>query len=239
MTLIWQLDIATITDSGSEPFEDSKETEIPQPLPIAPSPIPPLDNPYLIVRQAHTPVTIDTESELEEAPSETEEFEASEPSNTMITSPYSTTSSDSTTPLSFDHPLAQTLPTSTRVSYYRSTARMTVRTQLTLSMDTESELEEAPSETEEFEASEPSNTRITSPYSTNSSDSTNRYPLITYLLRHHLPRPEFHTTVVPHLVKDIEDESLDSTTERKSLEEEGLSLEDEGPGLEKKEEAAP
>nr|GFD34690.1 hypothetical protein [Tanacetum cinerariifolium] len=51
------------------------ETEIPQPLPIAPSPVSPSDDPYLIVRQAHTPATIDTESELEEAPLEMEEFQ--------------------------------------------------------------------------------------------------------------------------------------------------------------------
>nr|GEY42918.1 hypothetical protein [Tanacetum cinerariifolium] len=72
-------------------------TEIPQPLPIAPSPIPPSDDAYLIVRQAHTPVNIDTESEPKEAPLETEEFEASKPSDTRITSSHSTTSSDFTT----------------------------------------------------------------------------------------------------------------------------------------------
>ncbi|GKC43294.1 hypothetical protein Tco_1061016, partial [Tanacetum coccineum] len=111
------------------------------------------------------PATIDTESEPDEAPSETkefqslaakttpppsyhtlissdstpvsplidEEFEAFEPSNTRITSSYSIAPSDSTTPLSHDHPLTQTSPTPTRVSYYRSTARMAVRTQPTLS----------------------------------------------------------------------------------------------------------
>nr|GEV31777.1 hypothetical protein [Tanacetum cinerariifolium] len=42
--------LATITDSECEPFEDSREIEIPQPLPIAPSPIPPSDDPYLIYR---------------------------------------------------------------------------------------------------------------------------------------------------------------------------------------------
>ncbi|GKG05072.1 hypothetical protein Tco_0315459, partial [Tanacetum coccineum] len=88
---------------------------------------------YLIVRQTHTPATIDTESEPEEAPLETEEFEASEPSDTRITSPHSTAPSDSTTPLSPDHPLAQTSPAPTRASYYHSTARMVVRTQPTLS----------------------------------------------------------------------------------------------------------
>ncbi|GJX08376.1 hypothetical protein Tco_0196308 [Tanacetum coccineum] len=54
--------------------EDLRETEIPQPLPSAPSLAPPSDDPYLIVRQTHTPTTIDIESEPEEAPSKTWEF---------------------------------------------------------------------------------------------------------------------------------------------------------------------
>ncbi|GJY59062.1 hypothetical protein Tco_0458954 [Tanacetum coccineum] len=70
------------------------------------SPVPPSDDPYLIVSQAHTPANIDTESEPEEAPSETKEFEASEPSNTRITSPYSTAPSDSITLLSPDQLLS-------------------------------------------------------------------------------------------------------------------------------------
>ncbi|GJZ72839.1 hypothetical protein Tco_0636985 [Tanacetum coccineum] len=60
--------LATITDFESEPFEDFRETEIPQPLPIASSPVPPSDDPYLIVGQAHTPAAVDIESEPEEAP---------------------------------------------------------------------------------------------------------------------------------------------------------------------------
>ncbi|GJZ63088.1 hypothetical protein Tco_0619509 [Tanacetum coccineum] len=131
---------ATIMDSESEPFEDSRESEIPQPLPSASSPVSPSDNPYLIVRQAYTLAVMDTESEPEEAPSETEEFqplaarttppsldytptssnltpispltdeelETSEPSDTRFTSSHSTSSSNSTTPLSPDHPLTQT-----------------------------------------------------------------------------------------------------------------------------------
>ncbi|GKG09876.1 hypothetical protein Tco_0338622 [Tanacetum coccineum] len=55
----------------SGPLEDLKETEIPQPLPSAPSLVPPSDDLYLIVRQTHTPVIIDTKYEPEEAPSET------------------------------------------------------------------------------------------------------------------------------------------------------------------------
>nr|GEZ42812.1 hypothetical protein [Tanacetum cinerariifolium] len=51
-----------------------------------------------------------------------EEFEASEPSDTRITSSHSTTSSYSTIPLSPDHPHASTSPAPTRVSYYHSSA---------------------------------------------------------------------------------------------------------------------
>ncbi|GKC58760.1 hypothetical protein Tco_1086358, partial [Tanacetum coccineum] len=91
-------------DTKSEPVKDLRETE------------------------AHIPTAIDTESEPEEAPSETEEFEASNPSDTKITSLHSSASSDSTEPLSPDHPLTQTSPTltPTRVSFHRRTARMTL-----------------------------------------------------------------------------------------------------------------
>ncbi|GJS52405.1 uncharacterized protein Tco_0625767 [Tanacetum coccineum] len=140
----------TITDSESEPFEDFRETEIPQPLPIASSPVLTSDDPYLIVGQAHTPTAIDIESEPEEAPSETEElqplaarilpltddeFEASDLSNTRITSSHSITPSDSTTSLSPDHPLTQTAPTPklSRPLYYRRTTRMVMHIQPTLS----------------------------------------------------------------------------------------------------------
>nr|GEZ88119.1 hypothetical protein [Tanacetum cinerariifolium] len=126
--LIRQAYLATITDSESEPFEDYRETKIPQPLPIAPSPVPPSDDPYLIVRQAHTPAAIDIESEPEEAPLETGELQ---PLAAKTTSPPS------------DH--TPTSPDPTLVS---------------------------PLIDEEFEAYEPSNTRITSSHSTSPSDST-------------------------------------------------------------------
>ncbi|GKF61534.1 hypothetical protein Tco_0181588, partial [Tanacetum coccineum] len=79
-----------------------------------------------LVGQAHTPATVDTESEPEEAPSKTEKFEASKPSDTRITSSHSSASSDSTAPLSLDHPLTQTspTPTPTRVLFHHRTAHM-------------------------------------------------------------------------------------------------------------------
>ncbi|GKB78356.1 putative reverse transcriptase domain-containing protein [Tanacetum coccineum] len=77
------------TDTESRPVEDLREKE------------------------AHTPATIDTESEPKEAPLKTEEFEASEPLDTKITSSHSSASSDYTAPFSPDHPFTQTSPTPT------------------------------------------------------------------------------------------------------------------------------
>ncbi|GKE69568.1 hypothetical protein Tco_1527640, partial [Tanacetum coccineum] len=74
----------------------------------------------------HTPTLSDLTLVL---PIVDEEFEASEPSDTRITSSHSTAPSNSTTPLSPDHLLTQTSPIPTRVSYYHSTTRMVVRTQ--------------------------------------------------------------------------------------------------------------
>ncbi|GKC52614.1 hypothetical protein Tco_1075359 [Tanacetum coccineum] len=97
----------------------------------------------ITVRQTHL-VDTDTESELEEPPSEIEEcqplvskapltdeeFEVSEASDTKITSSHSSASSDSIIPLSPDHPLTHTSPTPTltRVSFHRKTTRMAMRT---------------------------------------------------------------------------------------------------------------
>ncbi|GKB28664.1 hypothetical protein Tco_0868065, partial [Tanacetum coccineum] len=64
-------------------------TEISQPLLVVPSAVPSSDDLHLTVGQAYTPATIDTESEPEEAPLETEEFEASELSDTRITTSHS------------------------------------------------------------------------------------------------------------------------------------------------------
>ncbi|GJS71446.1 hypothetical protein Tco_0704287 [Tanacetum coccineum] len=104
------------------------------------------DDPYVAVRQAQL---VDTESEPEEAPSEAEELqslgsrvpfmgeelEAVKPSRTRIDSSHSSASSDSTTPLSPNHPLTHVspTPTPTRVSFHQRTKRMAVCTQPTLS----------------------------------------------------------------------------------------------------------
>ncbi|GJW90073.1 hypothetical protein Tco_0167626 [Tanacetum coccineum] len=124
-------------DIESGPLEDLRKTYIPQPLLVVPSPVPSSDDLHLTVGQAHAHATVDTVSEPEEALSEIEEFlplvsrvpltdeefEASEPLDTSITSSHSTTSSDSTTPLFPDHPLTQTAPTPmlSRPLYYHRT----------------------------------------------------------------------------------------------------------------------
>nr|GEY15827.1 hypothetical protein [Tanacetum cinerariifolium] len=121
------VDSKTITQA-----DGAQSSRVPTPLP---------NDPYVAVREAQL-VDIDTESEPEEAPSEAdeshplgsrvplmgEEFEAFEPSGTRTISSHSSASSDSTAPLSPDHPLthASPTPTATRVSFHRRTARMVV-----------------------------------------------------------------------------------------------------------------
>ncbi|GJV35072.1 hypothetical protein Tco_1407549 [Tanacetum coccineum] len=105
------------TDIKSEPFKDLNETEETQPLSPRAAPLSP---DYTPASPDYTPDTPHTEEE-------SEPMEASKTRTTSL--------SDSTSPLSFDHPLTQTLrtPTPSRAFYYRSTAYMAVRTQPTLS----------------------------------------------------------------------------------------------------------
>ncbi|GKE40834.1 hypothetical protein Tco_1464239 [Tanacetum coccineum] len=104
------VDLETITQA-----DRAQSSRVPIPLP---------DDPYVAVRQAQL-VNIDTD----------EEFKASEPSGTRTVSSNSLVSSDSTTPLSPDHPLTHVspTPTPTRVSYHCMTARMTVHVQPAMS----------------------------------------------------------------------------------------------------------
>ncbi|GJR21337.1 retrovirus-related pol polyprotein from transposon TNT 1-94 [Tanacetum coccineum] len=138
------VDSETITQA-----DGAQSSRVPVPLP---------DDPYVAVRQAQL-VDTDTESDPEEAPSEAEElqslgsrvplmgeeFEAFEPTGTRTDSSHSSASSDSTAPLSPDHPLTHVspTPTPTRVSFHRRTARMAVRTQLTLSPGMSARIAEA------------------------------------------------------------------------------------------------
>ncbi|GKA52444.1 hypothetical protein Tco_0745759 [Tanacetum coccineum] len=111
----------------------------------------------------HTPILPDR---TPVSPLTNEEFEASEPSDTRITSPHSTTPSDSTTPLSPDHLLTQTAPTPTpaRAFFYRRTARMDVRISPSCHLVSrpeggELEAEGADSESKESEDEGPSSER--------------------------------------------------------------------------------
>ncbi|GJX92209.1 hypothetical protein Tco_0345535 [Tanacetum coccineum] len=103
------VDPETITQA-----DGAQSSRVPVPLP---------DVPYVAVRQAQL---VDTESEPEEAPSEAEE---------LTNSSYSSALSDSTAPLSPDHPLTHVLPTPTptRASFHRRTACMTVHAQPVMS----------------------------------------------------------------------------------------------------------
>ncbi|GJX10951.1 hypothetical protein Tco_0200810 [Tanacetum coccineum] len=130
------------------------------------------DDPYVLVRQAYTPITTDTDSEPFEDPIETKETQPLSPRATSISLDYTPTSpdytpntphtdeelepmeasktriaspSDSPSPLSPNHPLTQKSPTSkpSRAFYYRSTTRMTVCTQPTLSLGISARVTEA------------------------------------------------------------------------------------------------
>ncbi|GJY09876.1 hypothetical protein Tco_0378061 [Tanacetum coccineum] len=109
------VDSKTITQ-----VDRAQSSRVPVPLP---------DDPYVAVRQAQL-VDTNSESDLEEAPSKAkelqslgsrlplmgEQFEAIKPSSARTNSSYSSTSSDSTTPLSSDHPLTPTMRTQSTLS---------------------------------------------------------------------------------------------------------------------------
>ncbi|GJZ21717.1 hypothetical protein Tco_0558756 [Tanacetum coccineum] len=115
------------TDIKSEPFEDPIEMEETQPLSHRSVPLSP---DYTL---ASPDYTLDT-------PHSNEDSKSIEVSQTKIASPLGSTS-----PLSPNHPLTQTLPTFTppQAFYYRSIARMAVRTQPTLSPNISARVTEA------------------------------------------------------------------------------------------------
>ncbi|GKD73287.1 hypothetical protein Tco_1331569 [Tanacetum coccineum] len=115
------------------------------------------DDPYMLVRQAYTPIATYIESEPFEDPIKTEEAQPLSPRAAPLSLDYTPASpdytpntphtdeeskpmeasetrtaspSDSTSPLSPDHPLTQTSPTPipSRPFFYRITTRMVVRT---------------------------------------------------------------------------------------------------------------
>ncbi|GKE86008.1 hypothetical protein Tco_1559750, partial [Tanacetum coccineum] len=132
------------------------------------------DDPYMLVRQTYTPVATNTESESLKDPIETKETQPLSPRTIPLSPDYTLASpdytidtphsdeeskpieapetrtdspSDSTSPLSLDHPLTQTSPTPTpsRAFYYCSNARMAVRTLPILSPGISAKVTEAAS----------------------------------------------------------------------------------------------
>ncbi|GJW46677.1 hypothetical protein Tco_0078323 [Tanacetum coccineum] len=174
------------------------------------------DDPYVGVRQAHLTDT-DTESNPEEAPSEAEEsqplgsrvpltdkeFEASKPSGTRTDSFHSSTSSDSTTPLSPDHPLTQVspTPTPTRASFHHSTFRKRYR----------------------------SSYKTPSPSPSLTLPVQKRYRGTSELILD--TDSEGDELGDEDTDKDGEDESSNADDERERLDDEGHGLDDEGHGL--------
>ncbi|GJX25614.1 hypothetical protein Tco_0231910 [Tanacetum coccineum] len=197
-------------------------------------------------RQAQL-VDTDTKSEPKEASSEaeesqplgsrvpliSEEFEASKLSDTRTISSHSSASSDSTAPLSPDHPLTHASPTltPTRVSFHHRTAHMVVRTQPPLSLGMSARITEAIAlSLSSFHK------RYRSSYETPSPLSSMTLPI----------RKRYRGTSELSLDTKTEDESSDSDAEGEGLKDEGPGLDneghglkDEGPGLEEEEEAAP
>ncbi|GJW85027.1 hypothetical protein Tco_0158172 [Tanacetum coccineum] len=137
--------------------------------------------------------------------------------DTKITSSHSSASSDSTTPVSPDHPLTQTLPTPTPtwVSFHRRIVCMAVRTQPTLSLSMSARIVEATAL-----SSSSFRKRYKSSYETPSPTSSLTLPI----------QKRYQGTL--ELVEDTKDKSLDSGTKREGLEDVSHSLEDDGPGSE-------
>ncbi|GKC25815.1 hypothetical protein Tco_1027965 [Tanacetum coccineum] len=177
-----------------------------------------------------------------------EEFEASEPLGTRTDSSHSSASSDSTAPLSPDHLLTHVSPTltPTRVSFYRRTARMVMRTQPTLSPGMSACITETT-------ALPPSSfrKRYRSSYETPSPSSSltlmvrKRYKGTSELILD--TNSEEYEVGDGDTKEDEEDESSHTDDERESpglddegqgLDDEGQGLEDDGPGMEEEEEVA-
>nr|GEX84467.1 hypothetical protein [Tanacetum cinerariifolium] len=130
------------------------------------------DDPNMLVRQAYTPIATNIESEPLEDPIKTKETKLLSQRTTPLSRDYTpafvdytpdtphsneesepieasdtrtASRSHSTSPLSPDHPLTHTSPTPTpsKAFYYRSTARLAVRTQSTLSPNISAKVTEA------------------------------------------------------------------------------------------------
>ncbi|GKA17323.1 hypothetical protein Tco_0697160 [Tanacetum coccineum] len=207
--------------------DGAQSSRVPVPLP---------DDPYEAIRQTYL-VETDTESEPFEGPIETETPESPhtvasptslpnstppachvEESKDSDTSGARSTSSDSTAPLSPDHPLTRTSPTltPTRASFYRRTARMTVRAQPVMSPGHSARVIEA------MALSDSSfRKRYRSSYETPSSSSSLAFPV----------RKRYRGTF--ELILDTDSEE-DKIGEEDTNKDEGHRLDDEGHGLDDK-----
>ncbi|GJS96122.1 hypothetical protein Tco_0803090, partial [Tanacetum coccineum] len=152
-----------------------------------------------------------------------EEFEASESSGTRIVSSYSSVSSDSTTPLSPDHPHTHVspTPTPTRVLFHRRTTRIAMLTQPTLSPGLSARIAETTAFSPSFFRK-----RYRSSYETPSPSSS-----LTLLAWKKYRDDERES-------QGLDDESQGKDDESQGLNDEGQGLKDEGPGMEEEEEAA-
>ncbi|GKD61520.1 hypothetical protein Tco_1299029, partial [Tanacetum coccineum] len=203
-------------------------------------PVPLPDDPCIAVRQARL---VDTELEPEEAPSKVdelqslgsrvplrgEEFVVVEPSCTRTDSSHSSASSDSTAPLSPDHPLTHVLPTltPTRVSFHRRTTRMTVRVQPAMSPSLSSSIAEVA-----VMSDSAFRKRFRSPYDSSPSPTLpvrKRYRGTSELI---LDTDSDEDTLGDEDTdEDEEDESLDADDEREGLDDEDRGLDDEDHSL--------
>nr|GEV93762.1 retrotransposon protein [Tanacetum cinerariifolium] len=116
-------------NTESRPVEDLRETEVPQPSLVVPLPVSSSDDIHFIVRQAHTPATIDTESEPEEAPSQIEEFEAFELHTPLHSSEFSSVVRPHRYRSSYETPSPSSSPTLPVRKSYQGTSELIADTE--------------------------------------------------------------------------------------------------------------
>ncbi|GKC59838.1 hypothetical protein Tco_1087436 [Tanacetum coccineum] len=213
-----------VDPESSTQADGAQSSRVPAPFP---------EDPYEAIRQACL-VKTDTESEPSEDPIDTETPESphaiasptllpdstppachTEESEDSDTSGARSTSSDSTTPLSPDHPLTRTspTPTPTRASFHRRTARMTVRAQPVMSPGHSARVAEAMALSDSALRK-----RYRSSYETSSSSSSPALPV----------QKRYRGT--SKLILDTDSEE-DEIGEEDTDEDEGHGLDDEGHGL--------